>query len=375
MLNLKTLISSFDDKPTLLIWLKRVEKALKDSVLVDIETITVDEEHTKLIFVFADGVRIETPAFITHVGPQGPQGETGPQGPQGPTGPTGPQGPQGPQGPTGPAGQDGQDGEQGPTGLQYLLVTTIKSFSPTGQNVSIDYGDFNRVPVLNEKFYCVTTFNNNTFLVLMSVQSLDEATTKANCKKISNRQLNSLGDLNALLAILEGSDYISVDYNEDQTKAVVELDKTMVTDDQPEFSGEKLVTERALYICRTQVIQCSIEGTFDTLEGPYDNMVGKVHFELITGLDIELDDDIFNLFQLVRNMGLLNKRIMATGYILPSLTSTDFNYIQSIQFTIGEDSDAYISLWYGPNKRVLAKLDELGDDPFEAYKYVPYIPV
>ena len=59
MINWKSILSSFNDKPTLLEWLKLVEKALKESVLTNVETNTVDGK-TKFIFNFADGTKIET---------------------------------------------------------------------------------------------------------------------------------------------------------------------------------------------------------------------------------------------------------------------------------------------------------------------------
>ena len=57
MINWKSILSSFNDKPTLLEWLKLVQKALSESVLKNIETNTVDGK-TKFIFNFADGTKI-----------------------------------------------------------------------------------------------------------------------------------------------------------------------------------------------------------------------------------------------------------------------------------------------------------------------------
>ena len=179
MVKLDTVLSVYDDKLTLMQWLKQVEKALKDSVLVSIDCEQVAEDKAVFVFNFEDGTRVETPAVTlpqgpkgdtgasvkvlpsaedcTQVGdgyiddnghlivlqtvdprhfvdcgiirgpqgPQGPQGEQGPQGVQGETGATGPQGvqgetgatgPQGPRGLTGPQGAQGVQGEQGPTG-------------------------------------------------------------------------------------------------------------------------------------------------------------------------------------------------------------------------------------------------------------------
>lgn len=66
MINWKSILSSFNDKPTLLEWLKLVEKALKESVLTSVTTEQdADKSNTKLIFNFEDGTQIETGFFPT----------------------------------------------------------------------------------------------------------------------------------------------------------------------------------------------------------------------------------------------------------------------------------------------------------------------
>lgn len=65
MINWKSILSTFDDKPTLLQWLKLVEKALQESVL---ETVTVNDTGNSTIsftFKFADGTSLTTPT--THI--------------------------------------------------------------------------------------------------------------------------------------------------------------------------------------------------------------------------------------------------------------------------------------------------------------------
>ena len=74
MVNLQTVLSVYDDKVTLMQWLKKVEKALKDSVLVSIETEQVEDNKALFVFVFEDGTRLATPAVTL---PQGPKGDTG----------------------------------------------------------------------------------------------------------------------------------------------------------------------------------------------------------------------------------------------------------------------------------------------------------
>ena len=66
MINWKSILSSFNDKPTLLEWLKLVEKALKESVLTSVTAEQdADKANTKLIFNFEDGTQIDTGFFPT----------------------------------------------------------------------------------------------------------------------------------------------------------------------------------------------------------------------------------------------------------------------------------------------------------------------
>lgn len=66
MINWKSILSSFNDKPTLLEWLKLVEKALKESVLTSVTTEQdANKENTKLVFNFEDGTQIATDFFPT----------------------------------------------------------------------------------------------------------------------------------------------------------------------------------------------------------------------------------------------------------------------------------------------------------------------
>lgn len=62
MINLQSIISLFDDKPTLLKWLKKVEAALAASVLTSVGVNQVGEDVT-LTFNFEDGTNIVATAF------------------------------------------------------------------------------------------------------------------------------------------------------------------------------------------------------------------------------------------------------------------------------------------------------------------------
>lgn len=63
MININTIISSFDKEGTLLKWLKKVEDALKNASLKTIETVTIGDTSFKLKFVFADDTFLLSPAI------------------------------------------------------------------------------------------------------------------------------------------------------------------------------------------------------------------------------------------------------------------------------------------------------------------------
>lgn len=63
MINKDTILSAFDDKGTLLKWLKKVEKALKESVLSNVEVIKITDTRAVIKFIFADNTTITTPEF------------------------------------------------------------------------------------------------------------------------------------------------------------------------------------------------------------------------------------------------------------------------------------------------------------------------
>lgn len=75
MINKNTILSAFDDKGTLLKWLKKVEKALKESVLTSVEVIKVTDTRAIIKFIFADSTSITTPEFTLPKGEKGDKGD------------------------------------------------------------------------------------------------------------------------------------------------------------------------------------------------------------------------------------------------------------------------------------------------------------
>lgn len=60
MINWKTILSSFNDKPTLMQWLKIVEKALENGSLESVTATTTTDNAIEFTFKFADGSTISS---------------------------------------------------------------------------------------------------------------------------------------------------------------------------------------------------------------------------------------------------------------------------------------------------------------------------
>lgn len=80
MINYETILSNFQDKVTLMQWLKKVEDALKNASLSSVTFTNTSNTSGYFTFTFADGSSVNSPSMTM---PQGPQGPRGPQGPSG----------------------------------------------------------------------------------------------------------------------------------------------------------------------------------------------------------------------------------------------------------------------------------------------------
>lgn len=69
-----TILSAFNDRGTLLKWLKKVETALHDSILTDISIDQISETQVKFKFTFENGDFVESPVVTL---PRGEKGDTG----------------------------------------------------------------------------------------------------------------------------------------------------------------------------------------------------------------------------------------------------------------------------------------------------------
>ena len=132
MINLQTLLSTFDKKGTLLKWLKKLEAALTNATLETVEVVEVDATHIKMKFVFADGTSIVSPSITL------PRGETG---------------------------------------MGYLLYKGIPRWTGVGGELdeALPLEDFNRTPVVGEWFVIayVNTEDNYTYLGYCQVLGID----------------------------------------------------------------------------------------------------------------------------------------------------------------------------------------------------------
>lgn len=83
MINYETILSTFDDKLTLMQWLQKVEQALEGAGLERVEIHQQSPTTAYFKFVFADGTSVTTPSITL---PRGPKGDTGAEGATGATG-------------------------------------------------------------------------------------------------------------------------------------------------------------------------------------------------------------------------------------------------------------------------------------------------
>lgn len=138
MFNIKTLLSTFDKKGTLMKWLKELTEMLQKSALTGVSVEQTSQTKAVLKFNFEDGSVITSDALDL---PRGLPGLTGPQGPQGLRGEQGPRGQQGAQGPQGPQGMQGPAGPQGPKGdaggADFADVTGFDIITPTAGTVEV----------------------------------------------------------------------------------------------------------------------------------------------------------------------------------------------------------------------------------------------
>ena len=248
MINLQTLLSTFDKKGTLLKWLKKLEAALTNATLETVEVVEVDSTHIKMKFVFADGTSIVSPSITLPRGPQGVQGETGEQGPQGPTGPTGPQGATGAQGPQGIQGIQGPKGEKGDDGTSFVIVATVASVVelPTSAPEGEAYFVGTVAPRDVYTFDALTHSWVNQGKLQGPKGDTGETGPQGPMGPQGPQGEAGIVSLESLIALLEGSEFISVDLNEQSTKVRIELDMTNV-DDVPTVNSGNLVKSGGVY--------------------------------------------------------------------------------------------------------------------------------
>lgn len=217
MIKLNTILSSFDDKATLLKWLKKVEKALADSVLESITAEAVTATTSKLVFHFADKSTIETPAF-TVKGDKGDTGATGPQGPQGTTGPT------------------------------CIYYTEIIDSDTEFENFEFEKTKFSKEVEQGDKFFVIDTNSDLGVFLTVGAVNIDKGTaftahfiSRVDLKGPQGQQGQqgqqgpagedgSDAEVNAenLLNVLEGSETIVVDEAEDGEHVEIHLDSDVV---------------------------------------------------------------------------------------------------------------------------------------------------
>ena len=191
-------------------------------------------------------------AFVTYwQGPQGPQGlqgprgATGPQGPQGPQGEQGPQGLQGEQGPQGfpgptglqgPQGPQGPTGPQGPIGIHGLSGNSIRLSTSTTANNTTETMLFNEVVTVSagrstvvegDIIVAINSPNAPVFLVtsIPAGSPTYFRVTFYGELKTTSAEVN----VDTLAELIEGSESVVVDVNEEGTALEVHLDGSITS--------------------------------------------------------------------------------------------------------------------------------------------------
>lgn len=147
MISWESVLSVFNTKGTLLKWLQKLEKALKDGVLLSVTVNTVSEGVITLTFNFADGTTITTPQINL------PEGERGPQG---------------------VPGADGADGTDGTDGRDALVQNRALSSANITSPMAIPIEALNRTAVVGEPIvmFATDTTENKTYMLIGTVTNV-----------------------------------------------------------------------------------------------------------------------------------------------------------------------------------------------------------
>lgn len=150
MISWQSIMSVFNTKGTLLKWLQKLEKALKDGVLQSVSVNPVSTGVITLSFNFADGTTITTPQIDL------PQGERGPQGVPGAD------------------GADGADGTDGTNGRDALVQNRALSSANISSPMAIPIEALNRTAVVGEPIvmFATDTTEEKTYMLIGTVTNV-----------------------------------------------------------------------------------------------------------------------------------------------------------------------------------------------------------
>lgn len=169
MINYQTILSSFDNKLTLMQWLNKVEDALRNGSLDSVSLTQPTTDTAVFVFNFADGSSLSSPTLSL------------------------PEGPQGPQGPQGEAGEDGEDGTSvrilanavsctqlgdgyldANGHLQVLTSLSPRTFTDVGEirGPQGDTGVSVQNVAINASNHLITTLSDNTTIDAGEIETL-----------------------------------------------------------------------------------------------------------------------------------------------------------------------------------------------------------
>ena len=276
---------------------------------------------------------------------QGPQGVQGPIGPQGPQGVQGPQGPQGEQGGPGPIGPQGTQGEQGPRGFTGFgsYISTSTSLSSATTQISNNDIVFPQGRILSGNGGDIIIGVNSPNVPLFINNSVSNGIVSVTFYGYMGSTLSA----DSLFELIEGSDSIVVDLNEEGTALEVHLDASVTSKlDRALLQPVSAPTEDSVVVVTPQngqsVVPVSeIAGPLFTFETNFntwsiDTLASRLVCNETTLPQLrEIGNFLHSNFEKIKIIRLLLKLNFGTAVI--NEFSVNFNYLRGDDIGTGSN--------------------------------------
>ena len=209
MINFNTILSSYDERGTLLKWLKSLQEALEGGALSTVTTTTGDD-YVIFHFIFADGTSVDSPSIPLEAGPQGPQGEPGPQG---------------------APGVDGEDGA-----AATVEIGTVTTLAP-GADATVTNSGTSAAAVLN--FGIPQGATGDPGEIVEQIVPVESTTTASRAYSKNDYFINNLGILTRVTANIAQGATIDTTNSTPANKTLTDLFEypLLVTDEQFMVAG------------------------------------------------------------------------------------------------------------------------------------------